>query len=242
MELSIVIPAFNESHKIVTDIKAAEHFLINNTIQGEILVVDDGSTDKTSEVAEKVGVSPKVTIKIISNEEHRGKGYAVRTGILKSRGEIVMFADSGNCVPYECALTGLQWLKEQSCDIAHGSRKLQESNITRPWVWYRKIYSMLFRRILIIYMKLPSTFTDTQCGFKLYEGIIARQLYENCNSDGFMFDVEIILRALDSGLHIKEFPVQWTADPDSRLSLKKNIISIFVELISIKKMADRGFS
>ena len=241
MDLSIIIPAFNENKKIANDIQAVEKFLIENRISGEIIIVDDGSTDETSQTARKVTTSEVVVTKVIRNENHRGKGFAVRSGIVSSSGNYVMFADSGNCIPFEFALTGLQWLKDDICDIAHGSRKLPESRVAKPWVWYRKIYSIVFRRILILFLKIPQWLSDTQCGFKLYRGDVARQLFKECKSNGFMFDVEIILRAIQSGLRIKEFPIQWTSDADSRLSLLKNAFPILLELLSIKRMARRGF-
>ncbi len=241
MDLSIIIPAFNENKKIANDILVAEKFLIENRIEGEIIIVDDGSTDETSQIAQKLTISREVVTRVIRNEDHRGKGFAVRSGIVSSSGNFVMFADSGNCIPFEFTLTGLQWLKDDICDIAHGSRKLPESKIAKPWVLYRKIYSIVFRRILILFLNIPRWLSDTQCGFKVYRGDIARQLFKECKSNGFMFDVEIILRAIQSGFRIKEFPVHWTSDPDSRLSLLKNAFPILLELLSIKRIARGRF-
>jgi len=235
MDISIVIPAFDERNKIAADIKAASAFLVSNRLTGEIIVVDDGSGDDTAEVAGAVEVIPPISLKVIRLPGHRGKGCAIRTGVGKSSGEYVMFADSGCCVPYAEALHGLELLKNHACDIAHGSRKLQQSMIIRPQNWRRRIYSRIFRLLINAVMKIGSEFTDTQCGFKIYRGDVARNLYSQCITDGFIFDVEIIMLAKKQGLRVKEFPIEWTCDRDSRLSPSQNIWHILLELITIRR-------
>lgn len=237
MDLSIVIPAFDESQKIPRDVEAAGGFLADNDLTGEIVVVDDGSRDATSEAARgAVRYLPsEISLKVIRNERHLGKGYAVRTGIKQTGGEYVMFADSGYCVPYRNVLDGLKLLQGGTCDIAHGSRKLRESKIRKGQSWYRRICAAIFHWFAIYGMKIPAEFTDTQCGFKIYRGDAARKLYGQCITDGFMFDVEIVIRALKQGYRIKEFPVEWTCDCDSRLSPTRNLWHILRELITIKR-------
>jgi dolichyl-phosphate beta-glucosyltransferase len=234
MDLSIVIPAFEESNKIARDVEAAAEFLHANNLDGEIIVVDDGSTDDTEAAAKQVEVPQGVQLNIIRYEEHHGKGYAVRTGMKETTGEYVMFADSGLCVPYGNALLGLEMLKDGSCDIAHGSRKLIESDILQDQPWRRRISSRLFKWLIKRLLRIPPELTDTQCGFKVYKGDIARRLYGQCISDGFMFDVEIILRAHEQGYRIREFPIEWTCDPDSRLSLTRTPWPVLSELKALK--------
>jgi len=235
MDLSIVIPALNESKKIARDIEMAAMFLEGNNFEGEIIVVDDGSTDGTCEVAKSVKVPPSITLKVIRYQQNRGKGYAVRTGIKETSGEYVMFADSGCCVPYGNALQGLEMLKDGTCDIAHGSRKLIESDIQQDQPWRRRISSRLFKWLINKLLQIPRGLTDTQCGFKIYKGDVARQLYDQCISDGFMFDIEIILRAQKRGYRIEEFPIEWVCDPDSRLSLSRVPWPVISELRAIKR-------
>jgi dolichyl-phosphate beta-glucosyltransferase len=235
MDLTIVIPALNESKKIARDIIAAAKFLQTNCLAGEIIVVDDGSSDGTSEIAQQTTVPAGVILKVIRCEEHHGKGYAVRKGIEQSSGKYVMFADSGSCVPYNNALRGLELLKTDQCDIAHGSRKTAGRNIVKSQSFLRRFYSGLFRRFIIWFMRIPAELTDTQCGFKIYKGDIARDLYRRCITDGFSFDVEIILRAVQQGCIIKEFPVDWTCDIDSRLSPARSAGNIMSELLNIRR-------
>jgi dolichyl-phosphate beta-glucosyltransferase len=235
MDLSIVIPAFEESKKISRDVEAASTFLEGNRLAGEIIVVDDGSGDGTAETAETIEVPSGTVLKVVRLQHHTGKGAAVRAGIKQASGEYVMFADSGCCVPYENALDGLKLLKSGACDIAHGSRKMPESNIRKAQSWYRRACARIFHWFVIYAMKIPSEFTDTQCGFKIYKGEVGRRLYRDCVTDGFMFDVEIIMRALREGYRIKEFPIEWTCDRDSRLSPAKSLWRVLSELMTIKR-------
>ncbi len=235
MDLSIVIPAFNESKKIAGDIKAAADFLNSQHLTGEVIIVDDGSEDTTSQIAKNTKVPLGVTLNVIRYEHHRGKGYAVRTGIRQSTGQFVMFADSGSCVPYEDTLRGLEFIRKGLCDIAHGSRKMIDCYIEKNQSLYRRICAKLFHWFIIHYMGISSEYTDTQCGFKVYRGDVARSLYSNAFTDGFAFDIEIILRAQQEGYKINEFPLNWSCDRDSRLSPSRSLFQILKELIIIKR-------
>ena len=234
MDISIVIPAFNENKKIPQDIRSASDFLLKNNFTGEIIVVDDGSTDNTADVAESVEMPPNITLNVIRSDENRGKGYAVRTGIKSTRGDYVMFADSGNCVPFEDALRGLDMLQNDECEIAHGSRKMTGTHILKAQNLYRRICSRFFHWLMLHFMAIPARFTDTQCGFKIYRGEIGRNLYAQCVTNGFMFDIETIIRAGKSDYRISEFPVDWTNDRDSRLSPIRCSWELMKELILIK--------
>jgi len=235
MDLSIVIPAYNESAKIARDVDAAAHFLVDQRLAGEILVVDDGSDDETSKVAEAVPVPPGVERKVIRYAPHRGKGCAVRTGMVATRGEYALFADSGLCVPFGNALRGLELLRKGTCDIAHGSRKMAGSLLKVPQPAYRRLLSRVFRAVVLDLMGIPHNLTDTQCGFKVYRGDVARELYRDCRSDGFVFDIEVLMRARRRGFTVREFPVEWVCDLDSRLQPTHNLFGILRELVRIKR-------
>jgi dolichyl-phosphate beta-glucosyltransferase len=235
MDLSIVIPAFEESHKIARDVEAAAAFLQANRLTGEVIVVDDGSRDGTAEAARAVRIPDTIKLNVIRHAQHRGKGYAVRTGMAATGGTYAMFADCGLCIPYADALNGLEMLRNGSCDIAHGSRRHVASHILRAQPWHRRVLSQAFKSTVRTLMRVPRELTDTQCGFKLYRGDVARELYKNCITDGFMFDIEIILRAAKKGYRIGEFPVQWACDPDSRLSVTRTPWPVLWDLRRIRR-------
>jgi dolichyl-phosphate beta-glucosyltransferase len=219
MDFSIIIPARNEARKIKADITAAGTFLASAFRSGEIIIVDDGSVDGTAQQAQSVRVPEGNELRVLLNVYAPGKGGAVRTGIAASRGEYVMFADSGISMPFENALRGLDLIRRGTCEIAHGSRHLKESVIRKKPDWDRRVLSRLFHGMVIPLMHLPPSLTDTQCGFKVYRGDAARLLYAECRTAGFAFDVEILVLAQRHGFRVSEFPVEWTCDRDSRLNI-----------------------
>jgi dolichyl-phosphate beta-glucosyltransferase len=235
MDLSIVIPAFEESRKVARDIEAAAAFLQANQLAGEVIIVDDGSRDATAEAAQAVRPPAPVRLNVIRYEQHHGKGFAVRTGMNVSSGQYAMFADCGLCVPYSDALKGLEMLRTGVCDIAHGSRRHIASDILQAQPWYRRMLSRTFKSTVRMMLRVPRELTDTQCGFKMYRGDVARELYRQCTTDGFMFDIEIILRAVKKGYRIGEFPVAWTCDPDSRLSVSRTPWPVLAELLALRR-------
>ena len=236
MELSVVIPVFNEGRKIDTDLGMAIQFFEKHHIAGEIIISDDGSTDDTLMIPENISVPDRFPIRIIKNKVHNGKGYAVKEGILSARGEMVLFIDSGGCVPYDNILAGIELVRSGSCEIAHGSRFLPGSIIRRKKQWYRRFLSFLFRKFIHIWMNIPRDLTDTQCGLKIYKKDVAYEIFKPVITHGFMFDIEVILRAKEAGYRIREFPVTWTSDPDSRMRIANTFFSIFPELRRIRRM------
>jgi len=237
--LTIVIPTFEEERKIARDVQEAAAFLISNGFDGEIIVADDGSSDGTVRAAREAPLPPGVHRSVIPASEHRGKGAAVRSGVLASHGEYVLFADSGMTVPFDNALRGLRLIQDGTCDMAHGSRELSGSVIVRDKDPDRRVLSSLFHRLAILWLHIPPTLTDTQCGFKLYRGDLARRLYGACETEGFMFDIEIILRALNEGLTIREFPLEWSCDRDSRLGVRRNAAEILKDFLKLRRLAVR---
>ncbi len=232
LDLSIIIPAYKEAYKIEQDIRAAANFLATQGLAGEILVVDDGSPDETAKRA-KALEADFPALRVLSYEQNRGKGYALRHGITHSRGKNVMFADAGLCVPYDIALIGLTMVNLRMCDVAMGSRRMRGS-ILRQQPLYRRIGSKVYGWVIHTIMGVPWYISDTQCGFKIYRGDVARRLYTVAFTDGFMFDIEIILRSLAEGYQILEFPVLWSNDPDTRYDPIGGTWKNFLELMAIR--------
>ena len=233
-DLSIIIPVWNERRKIGRDVEAAAAFFRNRKIEGELIVSDDGSTDGTADVAERAGRYAGVRIKIL-RLPHRGKGHAVRRGMLVSSGRIAGFLDSGLCIPYEDVWRGIRLILSGQCEIAHGSRRHAESVIVRPGNRTRRIASDCFRRVASGLFRIPDGLTDTQAGCKLYRGETGRGLYAACGSDGFLFDLEVLVLARKAGCRVMEFPVHWTSDPDSRLSLIRSMPNLVWESFSLMR-------
>lgn len=236
MKLSIIIPAYNESKKIVKDILLADAFFSTNNLIGEIIVVDDGSSDGTFSKANEQKEKISCNIIVLRNEKNMGKGNAVRKGILKASGQYCAYCDAGYTVPFSNLLTGIKLIEANICDIAHGSRRLSDSIIKVPQANDRKISSKVIRIITKNILGVPDYLTDTQCGFKIYKKESAHKIYADLKTNGFMFEVENILRSSQYNLRIKEFPIEWSCDRDSRITLLKTPWKVLKEIIKIKFM------
>ncbi len=242
MVISIVIPAFNEDKKIGHDVAVAAAFIDEEAVPGEVIVIDDGSTDGTAKKARSVKIPEMVERNVIRLDKNRGKGYAVKTGVLASRGDVVLFADSGTCVPYSNALSQIERIRKGELDIAMASRRLKDTVIHRNRSLKRRLLSLLFRVVARVVIGVPNRFSDTQCGFKIYRGEIARELFGKCHTTGFMFELEILLRALKREYRIEEFPVEWTCDLDTRLRPGSDAVDVLKEMFQVRSIIkkDRG--
>jgi dolichyl-phosphate beta-glucosyltransferase len=230
--LSVVIPCFNEARKIETDIQAVVSYFSARTYSFELILVDDGSADGTAGILGQVTNKLKhVPLRAICYQPNRGKGHAVRTGMLQAGGQYRLFADAGLCVPYSEIEKGLALL-ESGADVAIGSRKLSESQVIERQAGYRRIGSSVFGLLVRNWMGLR--YSDTQCGFKLFTAQAAERLFSAARIDGFMFDAETLINARKFGLRVKEFPVEWRADPDSRYKPFSGSVRNLIELVRIQ--------
>ncbi|MCJ7679523.1 MAG: glycosyltransferase [Candidatus Aminicenantes bacterium] len=239
MDISIVIPAFNEQNKIKFDVEAAAVFIRSRNWQGEVIVVDDGSRDRTLEEVRKVFSPPGVNIHVLHHPRNRGKGAAVRTGILASKGQVILYADSGTCVPYPDALPSIGRIQSGQLDLALASRRHKKTVIHRGQPLKRRVLSFGFRWMTRLITCLPRSISDSQCGFKAYDGATARSLFELLETDGFLFEIEILLLALHRELRLEEFPIHWTCDPDTRLQPGLIAADVLKDLFDIRSRMKR---
>ena len=235
IDLSIIIPVWNESKKIAQDIQLVDQFFNALELTGELIISDDGSTDNTINIAENFRNKIDCDLQIISDSEHKGKGFAVRSGILVSSGRNVLFMDSGGNVPLKYISIGIGLMERQNYSMIFGSRHLKESKIIKNLIWYRQITSFLFRRFVKYYLKMPPHLTDTQCGFKIFNGDIARDIFSQCEMDGFLFDLEVLLLAIKNNYRFAEFPIEWQCDRDSRLSVSGSFQNVLRDLKILRK-------
>lgn len=235
MDLSIVIPAYNEGKKISGDIFVADKFLKENNFEGEIIIVDDGSIDDTYDVSINCENKTFFNLNVIRLNKNQGKGNAVKEGILNSKGKLVLYADAGETVGFENSLLGIKLINDGKFKIANGSRKMKGSKIIKEQDFDRKLISKIFGFAAKYLLKIPKDLTDTQCGFKLYDGKVAKQLFSKLETTGFLFELEIILLAIKEGYNIVEFPLIWKCDRDSRISVSKSSKKVIDEFIFLYK-------
>jgi dolichyl-phosphate beta-glucosyltransferase len=231
--LSVVIPAYNEELRIGATLQAVGAFLDSAPFSSEILVVDDGSTDRTVEVAR----SARPGIRLISNDRNRGKGYTVRHGVSEARGGIILFTDADNSTPIEEFSAFLPRF-DDGADVVIGSRALPESKIELHQDLLRETAGRSFNFLLRCTTGLP--FRDTQCGFKAFRRDAARKIFPRQRIEGWAFDAELITIALRHGMKVEEAPVRWINSPESRLNFWTDAPKMLLEILRLRLNDFRG--
>ena len=207
-KLSIVVPAYNEAARLGRSLTAILSYLNDRREQTELIVVDDGATDATSAVAEEVMRDPgRVSTRLIRYEENRGKGYAVRLGLLEAKANIVLFSDADLSTPITETPKLIDPIQRGEFDLTFGSRALDRKLIGVHQPWRREQGGRVFNLIVRLATTLP--FWDTQCGFKAFRMSVCRPLIEAAQIDRFGFDVELIYLAHLAQLRLREIPVRW---------------------------------
>ena len=237
LDLSIVIPAYNEARRLPEALGRILAYLRERKAVAEVVVVDDGSSDPTATIVEEWRAHfPR--LRLIRNDRNRGKGFSVRRGMIEARGRVVLFTDADLSAPIEEADKLLAALEsgEQSgtggCDVAIGSRGLDRSLIEVHQAVLRELAGRIFNGIVRAVTGLP--FADTQCGFKAFLREPSRIVFEQQRIERFGFDPEILFLAKRHGLRIVEIPVRWAHDPQTKLNVLRDSMRMFIEVLSIR--------
>ena len=227
--LSIIIPAYNEEARLAETLPVLKEFLERQEYSWEVVLVDDGSSDRTSEVIHQF-FTPEEG-RSFKNSPNRGKGYSIRRGVEEARGEVLLFSDADFSTPID-EFQKLYHHIQNGYEIAIGSRSLPESDLQVHQAWYRegmgKVFNLLVQGILL------RGFKDTQCGFKCVRRKDAAPIFSQLTIDGFGYDVEFLFLAQKKGLKIKETPVLWRNHPDSRVRIVQDSFRMLTDLLAVR--------
>jgi glycosyltransferase involved in cell wall biosynthesis len=238
-KLSIIIPAFNEEARIGKTLDLIFDFMVKAGIPTELIVVDDGSGDRTSLIADQhLRVHPDIQSRVLRYDTNKGKGYAVRLGLENCSGDVALFSDADLSTPIEELSNLLDPINRDDCDLAFGSRALDRSMIGKRQSWRREQGGRVFNLIVRLFTGLNAL--DTQCGFKAFRMSKFRPLLPCLVIDRFGFDVEMLVAAQQAGLRLKEVPVRWDNDDRSKVSFLRDSIRMFQEVLVIRKRIKKG--
>lgn len=226
--ISIIIPAYNEEERIGVSIEKINKYLNSENINAEIIVVDDGSNDNTVNIASKFS-----NVKVIKQDKNKGKGAAVRRGMLAAKGDFRIFTDADLSTPiYE--LKKLLDYFNKGYDVCIGSRAVDYSLIKEHQPWYREMMGKTFNKI--VQLLVVKGIKDTQCGFKGFNKSAAEKIFSKAKIDGFAFDVELVFLAGKFNLKIAEIPVEWYNDERSKVNPITDSTKMFIEILKIRKL------
>jgi dolichyl-phosphate beta-glucosyltransferase len=227
--ISIVIPAFNESRRIGDSLSKVCEFVKRAPFSFEVIVVNDGSTDRTAEIVRQFECAG---IRLIQNGPNRGKGYSVRQGVLNATGTYVLFTDADLSAPIEELHKLYDIAERDKADIVIGSRAVDRRYIERHQSPLREIGGIIFNRVARLVLGLD--IWDTQCGFKLFHRARTRAIFEKQTTDGFGFDPEILFVAARKGLRIREVAVRWSHADETKVRVLRDSPRMFADLIRIR--------
>ena len=224
--LTVVVPAYNEDARIQPTLERLAAHLELNFPAFEIIVIDDGSTDFTSDKVRQAA-SANDRIALHTFPRNHGKGFAVRAGMMLARGDAVLFTDADLSTPVEEIDLAVAELR-RGFPVVIASRRHPHSIIACRQSWAREVIGRGFNKIIRMFFSLP--FTDTQCGFKCFTQAAAKAIFSRATIDTFSFDVEILIIATALGYSIREIPVRWTNAAGSKVRPLRDAATIFHEL------------
>jgi dolichyl-phosphate beta-glucosyltransferase len=230
IHLSVIVPAYNEERRISKTLGKIDKYLSKQSYSYEIIVASDGSKDKTGEVVK--GLMSKIkNLRLIDNKENHGKGYVVRQGLLEAKGDYRLFTDADNSTSID-QVEKMWPLFEKGYEVIIGSREIKGAVLDPPQPQIRRIVGAAFRFFTNIFTGLWAIL-DTQCGFKGFTKKAAEDILPKCVIDRFSFDPEILILAKKFGYKIKEIPVIWKNDLESKVKFK-NMVKMGFDLIKIR--------
>ncbi|HBR58366.1 MAG TPA: glycosyl transferase [Blastocatellia bacterium] len=239
-DISVIIPAFEEEARIGQTLHRILLYIDENGISAEIIVVDDGSRDATSEIAAaEFAKFPQTASSVIRCDENRGKGFAVRTGLSAAAADIALFSDADLSTPIEEMPKLIEPIKSGKFDVTFGSRALDRSLIGTHQPWRREQGGKLFN--LVVRLMTGLHFWDTQCGFKAFNMAKFRPLLHLMQIERFGFDVEFLYVAQLNGLKLIEIPVRWDNDERSKVNVFRDSFRMFNEVRRIRRNSKKGF-
>ncbi len=238
--LSIIVPAYDEATRLGKSLHTILDYLHDYPGGGELIVVDDGSKDETARVAEQslASAESKIKTQLIGVHPNRGKGYAVRAGLLAASAPLALFTDADLSTPIKETPKLVEPLRRGEADLTFGSRALDRSLIGVHQPWRREQGGKVFNLIVRLATGLP--FWDTQCGFKAFRMSVCRPLIEAATIDRFGFDVELIYLAHLAKLSLQEIPVRWNHYEGSKVSVMRDSQRMFNEVRLIRQQARKG--
>ena len=229
--LSVIIPAYSEEYRIKSTLEAVYNYLLRQNYTWEVIVVSDGSKDRTVEVVSEF-ISNKPGISLIANIKNHGKGYVVRQGMLQAQGEFRLFTDADNSTTIEQIEKFWPYLVEEGYDIVIGSIEVFGAEIHERAQWYRRAFGKYSKYIIRIVAGLWSIH-DTQRGFKLFTAKAANNIFSRTKIDRFGFDIEVLALAKKIGYKIKEVSVVWDNPSGSKVNLK-SYFEVLKDLFKIR--------
>ena len=237
--LSIIIPAYNEAARLGKTLRAVLDYLRESSPDAEVIVVDDGSSDQTADLARQTFQdSAGLRTSVISYKSNLGKGRAVRLGLLAARGDVALFSDADLSTPISEAPKLIEPIVNGKFDVTFGSRALDRKLIGVHQSWRREQGGRVFNLVVRLATGMP--FWDTQCGFKAFRMSTCRPLIEAATIDRFGFDVELLYLAYRAGLNLKEIPVRWDHNEGSKITLFTDSFKMVNEVGLIRQQARRG--
>ncbi len=228
--LSVVVPAYNEEERLPRTLSRLHEYYESQAYPYDVIIVNDGSKDGTAKLVREF-IADHPTFQLIDYSPNHGKGYAVRTGILAAKGDLILFCDADLATPQEETEKLLPHMAA-GADVAIGSRPLRDSNLEKHQPLYRELFGRMANKL--IQLLAVRGIQDTQCGFKMFTARSAKDIFSRCKLDEFGFDFECLMVARDLNYRIDEVPIRWLDQEGSKVVLMRDGPRALRDLLRIR--------